>query len=293
MLNLNSIERALRKYADCKDADVAARLAIFGALIHKAAQLSQQLSPLVAEFSDADLEAACRGEKVLLRDAHLTIDSESFEKSLRSMAQTFVEAAGLDGEMRAACEEVDWGSYAVPALLKLASTDPMKYLESIEILSPDEDLLDLYVLPVIGYTLRAYLDATATAASGKMAAMRADTVHEERPMKCPVCGGDPSIAAVVGTNTHGNVKKLYCTCCGANWQFERIRCATCGDEATSDLTYVHDERDQAHRLHVCKGCGAAMPTVFAGEELQFNPDIEQIVMSGLESFWAENHQEPS
>ena len=27
-----------------------------------------------------------------------------------------------------------------------------------------------------------------------------------------------------------------------------------------------------------------MPTVFAGEELQFNPDIEQIVMSGLESF---------
>ena len=73
---------------------------------------------MVAEFSDADLEAACRGEKVLLRDAHLTIDSESFEKSLRSMAQTFVEAAGLDGEMRAACEEVDWGSYAVPALLE-------------------------------------------------------------------------------------------------------------------------------------------------------------------------------
>ena len=86
---------------------------------------------------------------------------------------------------------------------------------------------------------------------------------------------------------NGNVKKLYCTCCGASWKFERIRCAVCGDEAVSDLSYVHDEKDESHRLHVCKSCGAAMPTVFAGEELNFNADVEGIVMSGLENFYEE------
>ena len=75
------------------------------------------------------------------------------------------------------------------------------------------------------------------------------------------------------TPLNGHVKQLWCTCCGAHWVFERIRCAVCGDQAVSDLSYIHDETDETRRLHVCAGCHAAFPTIFAGEELNFCADV--------------------
>ena len=66
----------------------------------------------------------------------------------------------------------------------------------------------------------------------------------------------------------------YCACCGADWQFERIRCAVCGDEATSELQYVHLEGDDKHRLHVCSACDSTVATVFGAESEDFDPDFE-------------------
>ena len=51
------------------------------------------------------------------------------------------------------------------------------------------------------------------------------------------------------------------------------------------VSYIHDETDETRRLHVCAGCHAAFPTIFAGEELNFCADVEQIVMTGLELFY--------
>ena len=49
------------------------------------------------------------------------------------------------------------------------------------------------------------------------------------------------------------------------------------------LTYISDEADDMHRMHVCSKCGGAMPTLFAmGDELTFSADIEAIVLTGLE-----------
>ena len=116
-----------------------------------------------------------------------------------------------------------------------------------------------------------------------------DTVHFERPTHCPVCGSPAAIASVSGTANHGNVKTLYCTTCGAHWPFERIRCAACGDEAVSDLTYVHDDKDDTRRLHVCRHCRAAFPTIFVADAEQFDPDIDGIAVSRLAE-WYEAHR---
>ena len=59
-----------------------------------------------------------------------------------------------------------------------------------------------------------------------------------------------------------------------DWQFERIRCAVCGDEATSELQYVHLEGDDKHRLHVCSACDSTVATVFGAESEDFDPDFE-------------------
>lgn len=295
MLNTKNIDRALAQYADIDDAAVAESLTVFGALLKAAADLSAGLEQAEPEWSKEELQQAIEGKQALLSLGRLTIDREAFERGLKHLAAVYEQAAELDDEGRALCAQVDWSDYATESLMAVAQTDPMAYLQAVETLSPDENLLDLYILPIVGFTLRAFLDATATAASKELDAVIPDTVHIERSLTCPVCGSGAAVAAVVETMRNGNIKKLYCTCCGANWKFERIRCAVCGDEAVSDLTYVHDDKDDKHRLHVCKACQSAMPTVFAGDEMRFCPDVESIVMSSLEEFFlakqaAENTQ---
>ena len=56
----------------------------------------------------------------------------------------------------------------------------------------------------------------------------------------------------------------------------------------SDLTYVHNDKDDTRRLHVCRHCRAAFPTIFVADAEQFDPDIDGIAVSGLAE-WYEAH----
>lgn len=289
MLNIKSIDRSIQAYSQTDDELFKESLEIFGSLIKKAAEIAATLKTEEIVWSKEELMAALTGKATLLSTGKVKIDPKAFEDALKAVASCFIESAHLSDDLRQLCESVQWSDYAVPALVEVASTDPLKYVDAIQTLSQDEDLLDVFILPVVGSSLRAFLDAYATAASRELDAVMPDTTHIERPVSCPVCGCGASIAAVVETQHSGNVKRLYCTCCGADWKFERIRCAVCGDEAVSDLEYVHEDGDEKHRLHVCKSCGQTMPTVFAGEGLGFSPDIESIAMSHLQAYYEENH----
>lgn len=290
MLNIKSIDRAIQTYSQTDDESLKEGLAIFGTLTKKAAEIATTLKSDDIVWTKDELMAALTGKATLLSTGKVKIDPSAFEQALKAMAASFIQAAQLPEDLRELCESVEWSDYAVPALVEVASKDPLKYMQAIEALSEDEDLLDVFIFPVVGSSLRAFLDTYATQASREIDALMPDTTHVERPVACPVCGCSAAIAAVVETQHAGNVKRLYCTCCGADWKFERIRCAICGDEAVSDLEYVHEDGDEKHRLHVCKSCGQTMPTVFAGEALGFSPDIEAIAMSRLEAYFDENHE---
>ncbi len=291
MLNSKSIDRAIEKYSQNADEALKEGLKIFGSLVQTAAQISDGLDKTPMVWTKEELTAALKGELALLSLGKITLNPAEFEDALKTMADRFVQASNLPAELEEVCRSIDWSDYAVPALLDQASKDPLKYLHAVEMLSNDEDLLDMVILPVIGSTLRAFLDVHATEASRQLDALVPDTTHFERSVACPVCGSPAAIAAVVETQHSGNVKRLYCTCCGADWKFERIRCAVCGDEAVSDLEYVHEADDEKHRLHVCKSCKQVMPTVFAGDAVGFSPDVESIVMSPLQAYYEETHSE--
>ena len=285
MLNIKNIQRALLKYAGQDDEQLARTLAVYGAVLQRAAQLAKDAPGPVPEWTPEEISAARLGKAVLLSERPVVLDPVRLEAVARDLAQTFIDAAGLTGKERAACEAVDWAGVAAKLPSPLDAEGLAAFLPAAAQAAGNEGLGEIFVLPVTGFALRVLLDAAGTEASRAIDALEPDTVHAERPLRCPVCGSAAAIASVAGTMRNGNVKKLYCTCCGASWKFERIRCALCGDEAVSDLSYVHDEGDEAHRLHVCKSCGGAMPTVFAGEELQFNPDVEGMVMSALENYY--------
>lgn len=283
-----TLEAALQN-ASVDDPVVADRLAYFGPALLKVCEVARRLPTAELPEQARIEEALIRPDRTLLVDGPVAIDPAEFEEVVREFAVVLHDAAHAEGSLSDAMKAVDWTRFTTPDLVEVARTRPSDYFDRVEEAAEGDDLLSYYILPVLGFALRAHLDRFAAQASA--AIDRTDDVTDhDRPLVCPVCGGLPDFASVHATPKNGNVKHLHCGTCGAHWKFERIRCAACGTSAVSDLSYVHDEADPARRLHVCKACGAATPTFFAsGDAESFSPEVERLRLTGLEAAYEESH----
>lgn len=282
-----TLEAALQN-ASVDDPVVADRLAYFGPALLKVSEVARRLPEAPLPGRERMEEALRNPAHPLLADGPVSIDPVEFEKTVREFASVLHDAAHAEGSLSDAMKAVDWTRFTTPDLVEVARTRPSDYFDRVEEAAEGDDLLSYYILPVLGFALRAHLDRFAAQASA--AIDRTDDVTDhDRPLVCPVCGGLPDFASVHATPKNGNVKHLHCGTCGAHWKFERIRCAACGTSAVSDLSYVHDEADPARRLHVCKACGAATPTFFAsGDAESFSPEVELLRLTGLEAAYEES-----
>ena len=282
-----TLEGALQN-ASVDDPVVADRLAYFGPALLKVCEVARRLPTAELPEQARIEEALIRPDRTLLADGPVAIDPAEFEEVVREFAVVLHDAAHAEGSLSDAMKAVDWTRFTTPDLVEVARTRPSDYFDRVEEAAEGDDLLSYYILPVLGFALRAHLDRFAAQASA--AIDRTDDVTDhDRPLVCPVCGGLPDFASVHATPKNGNVKHLHCGTCGAHWKFERIRCAACGTSAVSDLSYVHDETDPARRLHVCKACGAATPTFFAsGDAESFSPEVERLRLTGLEAAYEES-----
>lgn len=282
-----TLEAALQN-ASVDDPVVADRLAYFGPALLKVCEVARRLPTAELPEQARIEEALIRPDRTLLADGPVAIDPAEFEEVVREFAVVLHDAAHAEGSLSDAMKAVDWTRFTTPDLVEVARTRPSDYFDRVEEAAEGDDLLSYYILPVLGFALRAHLDRFAAQASA--AIDRTDDVTDhDRPLVCPVCGGLPDFASVHATPKNGNVKHLHCGTCGAHWKFERIRCAACGTSAVSDLSYVHDEADPARRLHVCKACGAATPTFFAsGDAESFSPEVERLRITGLEAAYEES-----
>ena len=279
---------AVLQNASVDDSVVADRLAYFGPALLKVCEVARRLPTAELPEQARIEEALIRPDRTLLADGPVAIDPAEFEEVVREFAVVLHDAAHAEGSLSDAMKAVDWTHFTTPDLVEVARTRPSDYFDRVEEAAEGDDLLSYYILPVLGFALRAHLDRFAAQASA--AIDRTDDVTDhDRPLVCPVCGGLPDFASVHATPKNGNVKHLHCGTCGAHWKFERIRCAACGTSAVSDLSYVHDEADPARRLHVCKACGAATPTFFAsGDAESFSPEVERLRLTGLEAAYEES-----
>ncbi|MDO5531562.1 formate dehydrogenase accessory protein FdhE [Sutterella sp.] len=289
-----SIERALARYRAYKDEDVRSRLAIYGPLLLETATLANSLTDqdvtVVREPTEDELLAAAKGGPAILAFGMIKITPASFARDLKRLGAVLLDSMKADDAFRAKAAAFDWAPLSDDDFLFGAEADPVSAYDEVIALteSTDEVLRDAWVLPVISMTLRAYFDRFAREASARLETKEEKSPSFTRRTTCFCCGSEPDVAAVASTTNRGNVKKLYCGVCGASWSFERIRCARCGDDIVSNLSYISDESDDNHRLHICAACHAAMPTLFApGDELTFNPDVEGIVLTGLEEAYDE------
>jgi FdhE protein len=109
---------------------------------------------------------------------------------------------------------------------------------------------ELRVAPPVLKAL-AKLSIQPSLAAVAAAATRDIPMEGWRHPYCPVCGGMPAMAALVGEegSRHG-----LCSFCGHVYRLARLGCPFCGADGAEDLRYFYSEEEDTYRVQVCDRC---------------------------------------
>lgn len=281
-MNLSSIDAAIEAYRGTLPADDVRRLGFFRGIwqiqAEAARDAAQASAPVVPPVSE--LEDWFWSEKPLLGMAPALVSASLLASTCARIARYVVEQGQLDAQSVAQLTSVDWDAVLASADVSLAGSAPEKFLASVE------DVPDV-VRMVLALALRPQLEPTQQAYMAALEKpLRAGYETHDKPLHCPVCGGEASVSYVGPTPTSaGNARRLSCTQCGCTWDFERIRCARCGTKMQGKLHYLSLEGDDTHRMHCCDACGGYTRTFFAkpGNAAAYVPEVEDVVMARLDA----------
>jgi FdhE protein len=97
---------------------------------------------------------------------------------------------------------------------------------------------------------------------------------------CPICGKEPKIGEI---REEEGRRFLFCTQCGFEWRFMRIKCPFCGNEEQQTLAYFSIEGEERYRVDVCNECKRYIKTVdFRETREEANLDVEDIATLHLD-----------
>lgn len=97
---------------------------------------------------------------------------------------------------------------------------------------------------------------------------------------CPICGKEPKIGEI---REEEGKKFLFCTQCGFEWRFRRVKCPFCGNEEQQSLAYFTVEGDEKYRVDVCNECKRYLKVVdFRNQGERANLDVEDIATIHLD-----------
>jgi FdhE protein len=68
---------------------------------------------------------------------------------------------------------------------------------------------------------------------------------------CPICGGLPAIAALIGEE---GKRVGLCSFCGHLWRLPRLGCPFCDTDKQEALRYFSAEGDDLYRVQICEQC---------------------------------------
>jgi len=101
---------------------------------------------------------------------------------------------------------------------------------------------------------------------------------------CPQCGARP-LLGVLRPEGDGGKRFLLCSFCSQEWEFRRILCPTCGEEAESKLPVYVAEQLPHIRVEVCDTCQFYIRTVDLTKDGHAIPLVDDLAAIPL-SLWA-------
>ena len=75
---------------------------------------------------------------------------------------------------------------------------------------------------------------------------------------CPVCGHWPGVAYIIGET---GTRLMSCICCGAQWNFKRLRCSFCLTSDKEHLSYLNIDGEETVSAYTCDTCRRYIKTV--------------------------------
>ncbi len=101
---------------------------------------------------------------------------------------------------------------------------------------------------------------------------------------CPQCGARP-LLGVLHPEGDGKKRFLLCSFCSQEWEFRRILCPTCGEEAEGKLPVYVAEQFPHIRVEACDTCQFYIRTVDLTKDGQAIPLVDDLAAIPL-SLWA-------
>jgi formate dehydrogenase accessory protein FdhE len=104
---------------------------------------------------------------------------------------------------------------------------------------------------------------------------------------CPLCGARP-LLGVLRPEGDGGKRFLLCSFCAQEWEFRRILCPTCGEEAEAKLPVYVAEQFPHIRVEACDTCKFYLRTIDLTKDGHAIPVVDDLAAVPL-SLWAEEH----
>jgi FdhE protein len=107
------------------------------------------------------------------------------------------------------------------------------------------------------------------------------------PRVCPICGARP-LLGVLRPEGDGGKRFLLCSFCCREWEFRRILCFTCGEEAEEKLPVYVAEQFPHIRVETCETCKFYLRTVDLTKDGNAVPLVDDLAAIPL-TLWAHEH----
>jgi formate dehydrogenase accessory protein FdhE len=104
---------------------------------------------------------------------------------------------------------------------------------------------------------------------------------------CPLCGARP-LSGVLRVEGDSGKRFLLCSFCSQEWEFRRIHCPTCGEEAEAKLPVYVAEQLPHIRVEACDTCKFYLTTVDLTKDGRAIPLVDELAAIPL-SLWAHEH----
>lgn len=287
-MDLKRIDRAVGAYLQDAEPSDAARLRFFRGLFELQQERCDELAGDggAAAAAVEGLDEAYLSARPLLQLCPVAIEAGDFAATCRRIAAYMAAEAGLAEDVAQALGAIDWDGFSRRADLVLAGTDPSGFVEAVR---ADEGMAEPFgvaagaAVLVLAFAVRTHVQAVAESLMGAVSADAKEGNHA-RPLRCPVCGAPASLSHVgVQDTLQGGARSQFCSACGTTWNFERIRCGSCGSQDQGNLHYHHLDGDPAHRLQTCDACGSYQRVVFQDDlRVPACLDVEDVVMAKLD-----------
>lgn len=179
----------------------------------------------------------------LIERENFPVDRDGTERLFKKLCQISLdENPVLAAAGKTLLETMDSGKTEFAQLIGAVLKNDTEVIESIA-----KDLeVDTPILQALAkLSLQPSLLATAAAVAQRAALD--DWKHEY----CPVCGGLPAMAALVGEE---GKRQALCSFCGHFWELTRMSCPYCNNTKQEDLRYFYAEGEALYRVHICEKC---------------------------------------